>query len=129
MTNTNKEKWFDDHVMVVGPDPERENALKEKLREAVIGHARTTDPQTSHAAANAVDAKTLERLVFGCVRKNGPIAADRVAQLLGLDLQSVSPRFRPLAEKGMIRPYEAGGQAITHKSLTSNRQRITWVAR
>lgn len=100
------------------------------IKEAVAGHARTTDPHTSHAAANTVYTKTLEHLVFSCVYKKGPIASDRVAQLLGLDLQSVSPRFRPLANKGMIRPYAtADGEAVTHKSLTSNRQRMTWVAR
>ena len=96
----------------------------------IKGQARETDPQTSHDAANAMDATALERRVVGCVRKYGPIASDRVSLILDVDLQSVSPRFRPLANKGMIRPNKLeNGENITVKSLTSNRQRMTWVAR
>ena len=97
----------------------------------IPGEVRRTDPQTSHDAANALDASQLERLVVGCIRKNGPIASDRVAQMLGMSLQSISPRFRPLANKGLIRVNTAGahGEAVTVKSLTSNRQRMTWIAR
>jgi predicted transcriptional regulator len=96
----------------------------------IPGEVRGTDPQTSHDAANALNASQLERLVVDCIRKNGPIASDRVAQILGMSLQSISPRFRPLANKGLIRvnTFE-NGEAITVKSLTSNRQRMTWVAR
>ena len=96
----------------------------------IPGEVRRTDPQTSHDAANALDASQLERLVVGCIRKNGPIASDRVAKMLGMSLQSISPRFRPLANKGLIRVNTLGdGKAITVKSLTSNRQRMTWIAR
>ena len=96
----------------------------------IPGEVRRTDPQTSHDAANALDASQLERLVVGCIRKNGPIASDRVAQMLGMSLQSISPRFRPLANKGLIRVNtSAHGEAITVKSLTSNRQRMTWIAK
>ena len=95
----------------------------------ITGEARRTDPQTSHDAANALDVSQLERLVVDCIRKHGPIASDRVAQILGIDLQSISPRFRPLANKRMIRTNElANGVIVTVKSLTSNRQRMTWIA-
>jgi len=33
MTKTAKEKWFDDHVIVMGPDAEREPLLRSRLRE------------------------------------------------------------------------------------------------
>ena len=96
----------------------------------IPGEVRRTDPQTSHDAAKALDATQLERLVAGCIRKHGPIAADKVAQILGMNLQSISPRFRPLANKGLIRVNTVGnGKVVTVKSLTSNRQRMTWIAR
>ena len=91
------------------------------------GQARFSDPQTSHDAANNIDVARLERLVVGCIQEYGPVASDRVSKILGVDLQSVSPRFRPLANKGLIQPHMVNGDPATVKSLTSNRQRMTWV--
>jgi len=91
------------------------------------GNARFSDPQTSHDAANNVDAAKLERLVVGCIQEHGPVASDKVSQILGIDLQSVSPRFRPLANRGLIKQHMVNGNPATVKSLTSNRQRMMWV--
>jgi hypothetical protein len=109
-----------------GDEPEKFNNRRDWAM--TKGQARFSDPQTSHDAANNIDVARLERLVVGCVQRHGPVASDRVSQILGVDLQSVSPRFRPLANKGLIQSHVIDGEIATVKSLTSNRQRMTWIA-
>jgi hypothetical protein len=66
-------------------------------------YARTSDPDTSHDAARAVDASRLEQVVLGTLKTYGPLTARGVAHLSLVDLQSITPRFAPLARKGLIR--------------------------
>ena len=88
-------------------------------------NARFSDPQW--CAEHFDDVVNLERLVVGCIQEHGPVASDKVSQILGIDLQSVSPRFRPLAMRGLIKKHMVNGNPATVKSLTSNRQRMMWV--
>lgn len=91
--------------------------------------ARRTDPSTSHEAAHAMDASLtatrLERMVLQIITESGDHGAtsDEVASRLMMDLQSITPRFKPLEAKGLI--YRSGQRRA---SLTSNRSRQVWHA-
>lgn len=69
---------------------------------------RTTDPDTSHAAAVSVDTSKLEALVYDVIAKHpqGCIADDVERQLAYLRSHSITPRFAPLIRKGFI--YDTG---------------------
>jgi hypothetical protein len=73
--------------------------------------ARSEDRDTSKEAAEAVRgdvATKLEQEVLdGLRRLNGSGTAREVAAITGMDLQSVTPRFMPLARKGLV---EATGE-------------------
>jgi predicted ArsR family transcriptional regulator len=66
------------------------------------GLARYTDPSTSHDAAESIDTTQLERMVFNVLKEYGPQTSEQVAEKLKMPLVSISPRFRPLANKGKI---------------------------
>lgn len=68
--------------------------------------ARRTDPETSREAAASVDAAGLEALVLRALHDLGPSTSREVAEHLGRDLVTVSPRFRPLERKGRVRRTE-----------------------
>lgn len=65
---------------------------------------RTTDPDTSHAAANTVDTSKLESMVYEVISKypKGCIADDVEKELAHLRSHSITPRFAPLIRKGFI---------------------------
>ena len=68
---------------------------------------RNIDPSTSHESAEAIEAKTphLERVVMEAIKAFGPdgcICDELMKPLAHLDKQTVSPRFKPLREKGLI---------------------------
>jgi len=65
---------------------------------------RTTDPDTSHAAANTVDTSQLESMVYQVISKypEGCIADDVEKELAHLRSHSITPRFAPLIRKGFI---------------------------
>lgn len=65
-------------------------------------HARTTDPDTSHAAAETVNATALEQAVLADLRKNGPATSRELADRIPMDYASVTPRIKPLREKGLV---------------------------
>ena len=93
----------------------------------MTGAARRTDPSTSHQAAAGVDTTRMEGMVVRCLWKHGPNTADRVADLCGVEVPAITPRFRPLANKKMIRQkHDEDGNPVTATSLTSNKQRIVW---
>jgi len=64
--------------------------------------ARATDPTTSHAGAATVDVNALERMVVVSLRASGPATSTQVAERIGRDKWSISPRFAPLEAKGLI---------------------------
>ena len=81
--------------------------------------ARKSDPDTSHIAAAQVNmgerqARVLQMLV------GHPDTSYGVAARLGLGIEVVSPAFRPLARKGLIR--DSGRREIGERG----RARIVW---
>ncbi len=87
------------------------------------GLARATDPGTSHVAAAAVP-NDLEARVLEELRKfpNGATSF-QLAESMALSLVTVSPRMRPLVDKGYI---EDSGQ---RRRGESGRAQIVWRAR
>lgn len=65
---------------------------------------RRTDPDTSHAAANSIDATALEQRVYEviCSFPNGCISDDIVRLIPEHGVQTVSPRYAKLIQKGFI---------------------------
>lgn len=82
--------------------------------------ARRTDPQTSKDAANKINTTALEAMVFGALKAHGPQTINEVADVLRLSLVTVSPRFAPLRDKGLIR--DTGVRRLGE----SGRGRIVW---
>lgn len=66
--------------------------------------ARSTDPQTSKNAITETSATHLEQLVLAAIRffPNGCIGEDIERLLSHIPYRTVSPRFRPLIEKGLV---------------------------
>ena len=87
------------------------------------GLARSSDPETSHAAARGVNATKLERLFLKALRgvKEGG-TADEIAEYLDRPLNTISPRTRPLVNKGLIK--DSGERRATR----SGRKAIVWTA-
>ena len=88
--------------------------------------ARNTDPETSHDAARSMDPTLpeLEALVFDVLLASGwhGCILDDFVKALKLDKVTVSPRLRPLCDKGL---------AVATKSRRlgkSGRRQTVWVA-
>ena len=65
--------------------------------------ARRSDPDTSHVAALTVDANRLEGLVVALLERNPDgLIVKEIASLLDIDKWSISPRMKPLEEKGLV---------------------------
>ena len=65
--------------------------------------ARRHDPPTSKAAAKLFPATEFEALVLDALRSHPRgLTSHEAATILDRDLVSVSPRFRPMAEKNLI---------------------------
>ena len=66
---------------------------------------RTNDPDTSHAAANAVDTTKLEGLVYEAIKKFGDkgCISDQIrAMHPNYPYSSITARYRALLDKGFI---------------------------
>lgn len=87
---------------------------------AVYTPARRTDPRTSREAGAAVNIAAMEAAVYGALKSHGPMTSFEIAELLRLSLVSVSPRLRPLADKGLIR--DSG----VRRTGESRRARTVW---
>ena len=85
--------------------------------------ARTTDPGTSVAAAISVSPERISKLqkkvLEGLRLLGGRGTMEEVCEVVGVVWQSLTPRFRPLANKGWIR--ESGT-----KKGKSGRDQIVW---
>jgi DNA-binding MarR family transcriptional regulator len=100
----------------------------------VNAHARRTDPETAHEAAESIsDAlPALEAQVLTALRARGDRGATthELAEYLQLSLVTVSPRLRPLALKGLVldsgfkRAGSSGRRSIVWKVRTVPRQGI-----
>jgi DNA-binding MarR family transcriptional regulator len=70
--------------------------------------ARTTDPDTSHDAARRIEPVVggLERRVLealrGMARPCSGLTVPEIAAATGIDKWSVSPRMKPLEDKGFV---------------------------
>lgn len=67
--------------------------------------ARSSDPSTAHEAANdqrGSKAARLSALVLNALKILGEATSKEVSDYLGEEYVSISPRFRPLANKGVI---------------------------
>jgi predicted ArsR family transcriptional regulator len=82
--------------------------------------ARRTDPDTSKQAAGKVNTTALEAAVFGALKAHGPQTINEVADVLRLSLVTVSPRFAPLRDKGLIK--DSGVRRLGE----AGRSRIVW---
>jgi hypothetical protein len=69
---------------------------------------RTTDPDTSVAAALSVDSTQLEAMVYEIIAKypNGCTSDEVMHHFPSHGVQTISPRFAPLIRKGFI--YDTG---------------------
>jgi DNA-binding MarR family transcriptional regulator len=87
------------------------------------GAYRRTDPRTSVAAAQSVEPAPLEALVLECLyRRPAGLTTHELADLLHLELVTVSPRMRPLASKGLV--VDSGER----RAGPSGRKSIVWRA-
>lgn len=59
--------------------------------------------ETSIAAAQSIDARTLQKLVVGALAQYGEMTADEIAARLGLSILSTRPRCTELKRLGRIR--------------------------
>lgn len=84
--------------------------------------ARHSDPTTSRDAATSIDATTLESLCLATLRmcRTGMTTEER-ASAMALPLVTVSPRMRPIANKGLV-------YAGTKRPNASGRNAIVWYA-
>jgi hypothetical protein len=92
------------------------------------GRARKSDPGTAKRAAASVDARTVEGMVLAYLRMHEwefgeGLTTEEIANRTHLPLVTVSPRMRPLTEKGLVadsglrRKNESGRQAIIWKAV------------
>jgi DNA-binding MarR family transcriptional regulator len=66
--------------------------------------ARTGDLFTSHSAAERVNVTELQAVVLAALAAApGGLTSHEIAARTGRDLVSISPRMRPLVEKGKVR--------------------------
>ena len=91
-------------------------------------YARRTDPTTSHAAAVWMESHVpkREKEGFKVLRYVGPMTVEDVARWLNRPIPAVSPRFRPLADKNMIRPQRLISGKVATIAGDSGRQRVIW---
>lgn len=103
------------------------NAVQPKLFDDLpmeSGRARRRDPDTAKKAAAKVLVADLEARVLKALRLLKGATTHELAWLLKVDLVSVSPRMRPLAEKGLVqdsgerRRGESGRASIVWRAVS-----------
>lgn len=85
--------------------------------------ARSTDPGTSHAAARSVEPKVnaMEQRVAQAIIAAGDNGRtwDEIALDTGIDKATVSPRFKPLRKKNLIKAkVDQDGKRVTREGQT-----------
>ena len=89
-------------------------------------HARTTDPTTSHQAAQrvALEACRMEVIVLEAIKLFPEGATSHeIVEATGLTWQTATPRIRPLVNKGLVvdsgvrRPGPTGKKCIVWRAL------------
>ena len=88
--------------------------------------ARNSDPETSHEAARRASDRLneLEAKVTAHVRSCGAYGAtaEETALALGIDKQSITPRFSPLAERDVL------ARTTNRRKNQSGSSAVVWVA-
>lgn len=89
--------------------------------------ARSSDPITSHQAAFDFDAAAVgieQRILIELrsIRGRGGMTTHALAAVLGLELVTVSPRMKPLADKRLVR------RSGRFSESSTGRKRIVWEA-
>jgi hypothetical protein len=98
-------------------------------------YARSSDPNTSHKAAESLSDKELSRmetLAYHAALRFGKrgIINDELCDITGLPWQSITPRMRPLERKGKVwrEVDRETGEWKTRTSARSGRQQDIWFA-
>lgn len=73
-----------------------------RCRPELFARARSSDPGTSHAAAKSFDAGSLALQVLADLRDRGPGTSHEIAERMGIQLVTVSPRMKPLEDAGKV---------------------------
>lgn len=80
-----------------------------------VARARTTDPETSHAAAALVDAGSRRLAVLLVLQSFGPLTSFQVAGKLGRPVQNVSNAFKPLELENLVEVTGVQKDMITNR--------------
>ncbi len=86
------------------------------------GAYRNVDPLTSKEAAESINATHLEKIVLDAITRSGSrgMTSEEAAAAVEMELGSITPRFSPLEEKGLIR------RTAARRAGKSGRGRIVW---
>lgn len=84
--------------------------------------ARSSDPDTSHAAAHAVHTEAMTAAVLAVVERRGPSTVDEVATELGIDRERLSKRMSDLKNLGQV--VDTGSRRVGR----AGRWQIVWRA-
>lgn len=94
--------------------------------------ARHTDPETSHAAAQSIESEAtrLEGIVYQAVRRRGEhgLTWDEAGPATGLPAPSISPRWKPLRKKELIRAKVDELGNVVKRAGKSGRGQIVWIS-
>ena len=84
----------------------------------IMFRARNTDPVTSWLAADSAKelAKHHATIIVDCLRKNGKLGKDGIANLTGLDSNQVARRVKEIERDGLI--------CLTGQTVRSNSNRM-----
>lgn len=110
-------------------------SMKDQLGDSLFeyAHARPSDPITSHRAAKSIERRMapLMAAVLDAIRSRGDLGAtwDEIAHITKLDKGSISPRLKPLRERGLITEKRIDGKIITRSAPGKRCGQIAWVAR
>lgn len=73
------------------------------MRAAELIGARTSDPETSHAAVpSRSEAATIQAAILDAAEENGPGTEEQFAQWVGIERTSLSPQFAPMIRAGLL---------------------------
>lgn len=89
-------------------------------------HARTTDPQTSHDAAQSIEgdpATRIEKIILNALENSiDGLTTHEIVDATGIAYATVTPRLKPMRKKGLAvdsgvtRPSPTGRQCIVWKN-------------
>jgi hypothetical protein len=97
------------------------------LYEETHGRARHTDPQTSHDAAESIDATPIQAVIVQILLKIGPATTHEIADSCRIGYQTITPRICNMVEKGLV--YDTGitrADPGAHDRKATNRKSIVW---